>query len=198
MKGFSLEFSAASMHWLAYSAGLISDGIDDLGLTLNFRLGTSDDWAGVEVGDCVWEGNWGRGDAWGAVEGRAEDSAEAGPGERAGVLDGGGEGVVERSVRYEAACGTCSEGSGSGTEGSVAAAGVFVIGEGGLIVARVGGWAVAEWEVARADSSLSTGVVALLDATDGTEDRTEGSDKADNEDSNVSRVRSGSTSGGCV
>lgn len=41
MKGFSLEFSAASMHWLAYSAGLISEGIDDLDLTLNFRFGAS-------------------------------------------------------------------------------------------------------------------------------------------------------------
>lgn len=39
------------MHWLAYSAGLISDGIEDLGLTLNLRLGTSDESAGVEAED---------------------------------------------------------------------------------------------------------------------------------------------------
>ena len=112
------------MHWLAYSAGLTSDGIEDFGLTLNFRLGTSDGSAGVVVGDWVWEGNWGGGDAGRPVEGGADEVAAVGPGERAGVLDDGVEGVVDRSVRYEFASGICSVGrTGSGAAGSVVVAG---------------------------------------------------------------------------
>lgn len=175
------------MHWLAYSAGVISDGIDDLGLTLNLRLGTSDDSAGVDVRDRLWEGGCGRGYGEAPLEAGAGEFVGARLWEREGLVDGGGGNEVERSVREGAGCGTCSV--GSVVAGSVAPVEVSMTGERG---------SAAEWPMVWVDSSLSTGVVALLDTTDGTDDRTECSDKVDSEDSKVSRFRSGSASCCCV
>lgn len=82
--------------------------------------------------------------------------------------------------------------------GSTTAVEISIVGGGGSTTGGPGGWATAGWLIVWVDSSLSTGVVALLDATEGTDERTECSDKVDNEDSKTSRFRSGSASCCCV
>lgn len=143
MKGFSLEFSAASIHWLAYSAGLISDGMDDLGLTLNFRFGASGDSSGVEVEDRSWVDGGGRGEAEAeALIALGPDALAASePWESDGVFDGvGGVDVVESSLMDEvgAGCGACD--AGSGISVWVPAGGIFRTAEGGSAARTVGDW----------------------------------------------------------
>lgn len=77
------------------------------------------------------------------MEAGVGDLAAATLWEGEGFEDGGGGGVVERSVRDESGCRNCS--AGSTVAGSVAAAGVFVTGEGGSTTGGAGGWAAADW-----------------------------------------------------
>lgn len=100
-----------------------------------------------------------------------DETGAAGAGERDGVADTGKGDVVESSVSDEDCCGTCSVDSAA--TGSGAAAGASSTGEGDLGGGRAGSWSAETRGDARADSFLSTGVVALLDAIDGTEDRSE-------------------------
>lgn len=122
----------------------------------------------------------------------AEETGAAGAGEREGVVDTGIGDVVERSVSDEDCCGTCSVDAAAA--GSGAAAGASRVGEGDLGGGSAGSWPAETWRDARADSFLSTGVVALLDAIDGTDDRSECSDRVDSEESTFSRFRPGSAS----
>lgn len=122
----------------------------------------------------------------------AEETGAAGAGEREGVVDTGIGDVVERSVSDEDCCGTCRvDGAAAG---SGAAAGVSRTGEGDLEGGRAGSCSSEMRGDSRADSFLSTGVVALLDTIDGTEDRSECSDRVDSEESTFSRLCLGSAS----